>query len=130
MKKSTIPALAVLALAILAAIGSQTFLGPCVHEDGSFGACHWAGRALMGEGCLLAAVSAFAIMMKSERPGLYLAAGLGAMLGFFTPDALIALCQSPAMRCRMVMLPAARVLFGLMLLASVIGWLMARNEAR
>ena len=38
MRKSCIPAIIILALSMLAAIGSQTFLGACVHDDGSFGA--------------------------------------------------------------------------------------------
>ena len=126
MKQSSIPA-CILLLALLAAIGSQTFLGACVHEDGSFGACHWASRALMGEGALMAALSLLALILKRERAGLYLASALTAILGLLTPGVLIDLCKMDAMRCRMLMKPAMMILFGAMLIASVAGWLMARR---
>ena len=46
MKKSIIPAVVILVLSLVIVIGSRTFLSPCVHEDGTFGPCHWAGQAL------------------------------------------------------------------------------------
>ena len=55
MKKSMIPAVVTLVLALVIVIGEATFLSPCVHDDGTFGSCHWAGRALLGTGCVLAA---------------------------------------------------------------------------
>ena len=127
MKKTIIPACIILLLALIAAIGSQSFLGACVHEDGGFGACHWASRALMGEGILAAALSLLALILERERAGLYLASALTAVLGILTPGTLIDLCRMDAMRCRMLMKPAMLLLFGAMLIASVIGWLMARR---
>ena len=127
MKKTFIPAILILILALIAAIGSQSFLGACVHEDGSFGACHWASRALMGEGALMAALSLLALILERERPGLYLASALTAILGLLTPGTLIDLCKMDAMRCRMLMKPAMLLLFGAMLIASLVGWLMARR---
>jgi hypothetical protein len=53
MKKQSIPAVILLILSLVIAIGSQTFLSPCVHDDGAFGSCHWAGQALLGLGCAL-----------------------------------------------------------------------------
>ena len=130
MKKTTIPALVVLALALVAAVGSQTFLGACVHEDGSFGACHWACRALLGDGLLLAVLAALALALRSERAGLYLAMLPASLLGLLTPGALVALCKAPAMRCRMLTQPAMMMLFGGTLLASLVGWLMSRKGER
>ena len=130
MKKTTIPALVVLALALVAAVGSQTFLGACVHEDGSFGACHWACRALLGDGLLLAVLAALALALRSERAGLYLAMLPASLLGLLTPGALVALCKAPAMRCRMLTQPAMMILFGGTLLASLVGWLMSRKGER
>ena len=130
MKKTTIPALVVLALALVAAVGSQTFLGACVHEDGSFGACHWACRALLGEGLLLAALAVLTLALRSERAGLYLAMLPASLLGLLTPGALVTLCKAPAMRCRMLTQPAMMMLFGGMLLASLVGWLMSRKGER
>ena len=127
MKKSSIPAILILLLALIAAIGSQSFLGACVHEDGSFGACHWACRAMLGEGALLAALSLLALAMKRERAGLYLAMAPASLLGLLTPGALIALCKAPTMRCRMLTRPAMMILFGAALLAALVGWLLARK---
>ena len=127
MKKSSIPACILLLLALIAAIGSQSFLGACVHEDGSFGACHWASRALMGEGALMAALSLLALILEKDRAGLYLASALTEILGLLTPGMLIDLCKMDAMRCRMLMKPGMLLLFGAMLIASLVGWLMARR---
>ena len=127
MKKSSIPAIILLALSMLAAIGSQTFLGACVHDDGSFGACHWACRAMLGEGALLAVLSLMALAFKRERAGLYLAMLPASLLGLLTPGTLIALCKMPAMRCRMLTQPAMMILFGVMLPASLVGWLLSRK---
>ena len=69
MKKTTIPTIFILVLGLVVAVGSQTFLGACVHDDGSFGACHWACRAILGEGALLAVLSLMALVAKRARPG-------------------------------------------------------------
>ncbi len=128
MKKAIIPAIIILVLALVIAVGSQTFLGACVHEDGSFGACHWAARAILGEGALLAVLAALAMALKKERAGLYLAMAPASLLGMLTPGMLIAICGMDTMRCRMLMRPAMLILFGIALLAALVGWLAARKE--
>ena len=130
MKKQKISAVVIIILSLIAAIGSQTFLGACVHDDGSFGACHWACRALLGEGILLAVLALAALALKRERPGLYLAMLPASLLGMLTPGTLIAICKAPTMRCRMVTRPAMMILFALALVAALIGWLLSRREAR
>ena len=128
MKKTPIPALIILVLALIMAIGSQSFLGPCVHEDGSYGACHWAGRMLLGVGGLLAVLALLALVLPKERRGLYLAMVPASLLGLLTPGTLIALCGMATMRCRMVMRPAMMILSGLALVFSLAGWLIERNR--
>ena len=130
MKKSMIPAIITLVLALVVAIGSQTFLGACVHEDGSFGACHWASRALLGVGGLLATLALAALVVPSARLGLYIAMALTCILGILTPGTLIALCQMATMRCRALMQPATTILFALSLAASAVGAWLSRREAR
>ena len=127
MKKAIIPATIILILALVIAIGSQTFLGVCVHEDGSFGACHWAARAILGEGVLLAVLAALALALKKERTGLFLAMVPASLLGMLTPGTLIAICGMDTMRCRMLMRPAMLILFGVAALAALVGWLTARK---
>ncbi len=128
MKKTPIPAIIILVLALIMAIGSQSFLGPCVHEDGSFGACHWAGRMLLGVGGLLAVLALLALVLPKERRGLYLAMVPASLLGLMTPGTLIALCGMATMRCRMVMRPAMMILSGLALVLALAGWLIERGR--
>ena len=67
MKKRIIPAIILFVIAIVIAIGSQTFLSPCIHEDGSFGTCHWAGQAVLGLGCVLAVQAILALCIRPAR---------------------------------------------------------------
>jgi len=124
MKKAVLPACIVLALALVIALGSQTFLSPCVHEDGSFGSCHWAGRALLGVGVLLAAQA----LLAWARTDVYLAVMPAALLGCFIPGTLISLCKMSAMRCRSVMQPAMILLCAVIALLALIGYAVNRKS--
>ena len=128
MNKHRIPAIIILVLSLILAAGSQTFMGACVHDDGSFGACHWAARALAGIGGLLAVLAVLALLLKKERAGLYLAMLPIALLGILTPGTLIDLCGMATMRCRALMKPAATILLALVLAAALVGWLMSRKS--
>ena len=129
-KKVPVPALAILILATLVAAGVKTVLGPCVHEDGSFGPCHWAGQAVFGTAVLLAVQSLCAIVQRQEagRRGLYLAMMLTAVLGILFPGTLIGLCGMATMRCRAVMRPAVTILFSLAAILSLAGFLTGRTS--
>ena len=128
-KGSSIPAIVILILAILAMTGVRTFASPCVHEDGTFASCHWAGQAVFGLAILIAAESALVFWRKNTglRKGLYLAMVLTAELGILTPGTLISLCSMESMRCRMIMFPAVVVLFSLMLVSAAAGVLLTRK---
>ena len=130
MKKQIIPGAIMLAAALVIAIGSLTFLGPCVHEDGSTGACWWAGRALLGLGCLLAVLSVFALLSRRARFGVYLSGMAVCALGFLTPGTLISLCRMSSMHCRAVMQPAMMILFAVAALAALAGILSAGKEQK
>ena len=123
-KKLCSPLIFVLALAV--AVGSQTFLSPCVHEDGSFGSCHWAGQALLGVGLLLAALA----LLSWVRTDVYLAILPAALLGCLTPGTLIPLCKMSTMRCRAVMQPAMILLCGLIALLALAGFIVNRKRAQ
>ena len=131
MKKHILFVLPSIIISLIIAVGSVSFFGPCVHEDGSFGACHWAGQALFGIGMLLAALNFIALVVKSEdvRRGLLIAIILTTLLGFFIPGGLISLCRMASMRCRSVMMPSVRVLCVLVLLLSVISFLNRKKHA-
>ena len=109
----------------------MSFLGPCVHEDGSFGNCRWAGQALFGVGLLLAAESLFALLNPDSRTrqGAFVPMLFTACLGCLVPGTLIELCHMAAMRCRALMKPAMIILFSLAALISLIGFLVERRRA-
>ncbi len=121
MKKQIIPSLILTALAAVLAAGSQTFLSPCVHEDGSFGACHWAGRILLGLGLCLAAIGLICLCVRRARLGAHLSALPVCVLSMLTPGTLVDLCRMSTMRCRMVMQPAAMILSAACFVCAVFG---------
>ena len=124
MDKKAVPAFIAAVLALIAAIGSCTFLAPCAHEDGSFGPCHWAGRALCGVSIAVLVMALLAIAVKRHRGGIYLSMLPVCALGIFTPGTLISLCGMSTMRCRAVMQPAMIILFSAMLICGAAGTLL------
>ena len=130
-KRSMIPAVIIGLSALAAAAGSRSFLGPCVHEDGTFGPCHWAGQALFGLALLMAAEAVIAVAWKNEslRKGLYIAMALTAVLGILVPGTLIGLCGMATMRCRALMRPAMTILFAVMGIASAAGVFFSGEQA-
>ena len=125
-------AAAVLVIALLSAAGVSTVLGPCVHEDGSFGACHWAGRALFGISLLLSAQSICALFFsfrnQAVAKGLFLAMALTGAVALFIPGPLISLCTMASMRCRALMRPAMCILSALAAGLSLAGFLLAKDS--
>ena len=128
-KKQLIPAAVLLILSVLIVIGSQSFLKPCVHEDGSFGPCHWAGQALLGLGCVLGVMAALALAVRRAGFGLFLGALPVCVLGILTPGTLIDLCHMSTMRCRMVMQPAMIILFAAALLCALTGAVLSAGKS-
>ena len=123
-------ACAILALALVLTVGMGSFLGPCVHADGSFGACHWAGRALLGVGVLLAAEALAALLIADHgtRLGLYLALALTAVLGMLVPGVVVDLCRMATMRCQAIMKPGAWVLCGGMAALAMAGLILEKKK--
>ncbi len=130
MKKQIIPAIVILIISIVIMAGSPTFLSPCVHEDGSFGPCHWAGRMLLGLGCVLCVMAVLALCVKRARPGVFLGTAPVCVLGILTPGTLIDLCRMSTMRCRMVMQPAMILLFSAALLCALAGSVMSAGDRK
>ena len=129
MKKQIIPGCIMLVLSLVISIGSFTFLSPCVHEDGSVGACWWAGRALLGLGCLLGVLAVLALVSGRARFGAYLSSIAVCVLGILTPGTLISLCRMSSMHCRAVMQPAMIILFSVSAIAAAIGvWVSRRDK--
>ena len=129
-KKRMVPGCIVLILSLVIAVGSVTFLGPCVHEDGTVGACHWAGRSILGLGLLVLVLSVLAVLLRRFRGGLYLSILIACVLGALTPGTLISLCRMSSMRCRAVMQPAMIILFAAAGLVSLAGVFFCAKEER
>ena len=120
-----------LVLSLVVAVGSFTFLSPCVHDDGSVGACGWAGRALLGLGCLLGVLAVLGLLSRRARFGTYLSSVAVCVLGILTPGTLIGLCDMSNMRCRAVMQPAMIILFAVAGLVSLLGaWFRTKEERK
>lgn len=128
-KKAKILAAVAAILAVVAAVGVRTFIGPCVHEDGAFGPCHFAGQAVLGISVLIAAEGAAAALIKSggTRRGLMMAMSASSVLAMLTPGILIGLCKMDTMRCRAVMRPSVMAIFALTCVISLFGAAMARD---
>ena len=126
-KKRMVPGCIALILSLVIAVGSVTFLGPCVHEDGTVGACHWAGRSILGLGLLLTVLSLLAVLLRKFRGGLYLSILIACVLGALTPGTLISLCKMSSMRCRAVMQPAVIILFAAAGLAALWGFIVSAS---
>lgn len=130
MKKQIIPGCVIFILALVASIGSISFLGPCVHEDGTVGACHWTSRSLFGLGLLVLVLSLLAVLLRRARFGLYLSISLAGILGILTPGTLVGLCKMSSMHCRAVMQPAMVILFAAAGLTAVFGAVMCVRETK
>lgn len=128
MKKQIIPSGILLLIAALIAIGSQTFLSPCIHEDGSFGACHWAGQTLLGLGCVLGTLAVLSLCLKKATGGVFLSALPVCIMGILTPGTLIDLCHMSTMRCRMLMQPAMVILFSAALVCALTGAVLSARK--
>ena len=128
MRRTGVPAIIMLLVSFIIVIGSQTFLAPCVHGDGTFGTCHWAGRTLLGIGLAADILALLALCVRRARFGVYLSALPVCVLGILTPGTLVDLCHMSTMRCRMVMQPAMIILFSAAMLCALIGAILSAGE--
>ena len=112
MKKQAVPSMIMLSVAVLAVIGSQTFLSPCVHEDGSLAACAGAGDWLFGLGLagILLGLGLTLLPVRGIRLALCAAALAWGVCTLLAPGTLSPICMMPSMRCQMVTRPGALVL--------------------
>lgn len=105
--------LLLLVFAAVIAVGSVTFLGPCVHEDGSEAVCTKAARAILADGILLAVLAALLLFVRHPQVRLvmFVLAAVAAVAGVLLPGTFLPICRMETMHCRMVMRPAMMILF-------------------
>ena len=107
-KASPLAGIVLTVLSALLVVGVLSFATPCgVHDDGSYGSCRWAARAVLGVGVALLVLSVVRIFERDEgeRRGLSLAAALLGVLVACMPGVLVDLCATQAMRCHAIMHP-------------------------
>ncbi len=112
-KRTFVTDIILLGLSVLLTIGSFTFMAPCApHEDGSFMACHWAGRAITGLGFVLIAMSIIHIITGNNSVKTGISAGLipVSVLCALIPGVFINICKMNNMRCVSVMRPADMII--------------------
>ncbi|MBR2529193.1 MAG: DUF4418 family protein [Blautia sp.] len=113
-KKTAVLMSMILILSLVAAFGLRSFMAPCIHEDGSFGSCHWAGEALFGLSLLMAGQAILGLFLARGRREFFLCIFCDAILGVCLPGLLIRLCTMATMRCQSIMKPGVWVLMILM----------------
>lgn len=128
MRKQIVPGIILLIISAVIAAGSQTFLSSCVHDDGTFGSCRQAERALLGLGCVSGVLAVLSLSVKKARFGAYLSALPVCVMGVLTPGALLDLCRMSTMRCRMVMQPAMMILFSVAFLCAACGAILSAGK--
>ena len=125
MKSIKITALdiVVFLLAVVLAVAVVTVAGPCIHEDGTHGSCHYVGVGIFVAALTLAVQGLISIFSYSRRMKVGVSAGIVpvALATAVLPLVLREqLCGVATMRCRMLMSPAAMVLGGLIALCALI----------
>ena len=102
---------AALVLCVLLVIGSLTFAGPCVHDDGSAAACHVAAHAVTAAGCVgaVAALAALFVRSRVASGAFSLVCAAAGLFAAICPGTLFGLCMMQTMRCWTAMKPFALV---------------------
>lgn len=132
MMKKNVFTVILLILAAVIAVGAVTVLGPCVHEDGSEAPCSKAGRAVLIDGCVMAALAVLLFFFRKSaiRAVLFVIALCAAVIGILLPGTLFPVCKMDVMHCRMVMQPAMIALFGVAGLISIAGLVSEKVRSR
>ena len=130
--KKNIPAILLLIIAAAIAIGSVTIIGPCVHADGSAAACTKTGKAILIDGCVMAAIALLLMLIHKQglRIVLLALAAVAAIAGILLPGTLMPLCKMDTMHCRAVMQPAVIILSAAAAIAALAGILAERSRSR
>ena len=118
--------IASLILAVLLALGALSFAGPCVHEDGSFAACHAASLAVIGSSVLAAVASLAALFVRGGKlaGSVMLVSAVAGLFAALSPGTLFGLCMMQTMRCWTLMRPFALVCGAALFLCALVAAIM------
>ncbi|MDO4648843.1 MAG: DUF4418 family protein [Eubacteriales bacterium] len=129
-RKESLVGILTLVISAIFAIGSQTFFQACIHEDGNYGACHYAGRTLTWAGIILVILAVFLVFTKQRmaRKGIALSGLVLSLAGMALPKGVIPLCMMDTMRCNLVMRPFALLFLGILAVLFLAEYLMDLKE--
>lgn len=113
---------AMMAVSVLLGVGVLTFAGPCIHDDGTVGACVSSAQGIMGAAVMLVGIALVELLVphplvRGICAALALALGLFAL---FAPGNALPLCMMQTMPCRAVMQPFAMVCGAAIVLMSAV----------
>ena len=144
MKKNIISGSVVVVLGLLIALGPQFLFRVCppiispevpaagcggcgCSGDGGFAVyypiCHWAARALLGMGMLIAALGIICLLVQSDqktRLGLFAGVFLSSIIALGIPNALIGGCGVETMACRRIAFPTVSIISIVLLVYSAV----------
>lgn len=105
---STILGIVILAICLVITLGVEFMFHSCgAHDDGSYMACHWAQKAVMAAGIILAIQAAALVITKERKLQAIISSCIacGAIVTALIPNIIINLCMMPTMHCNAVMRP-------------------------
>ena len=130
MKKTQITEIIMIAAEAVLLIGNNTWFKVCgPKDDGSFMACHWAGRMVTACALLLLALSIAHFIFKDlkAKAAADLSVGLTALMTLLTPGMIINLCGMPEMMCRAHTQPWVIVLSAVIIVAAAFDAFLVRS---
>ena len=107
-KKNLILPILILAVSVFLTTGVKVIFPACgMHDDGTYGSCHWAEQAVMAAGIIVAFQALMLVAGKAAavQKALSFTVLVSAVVTAFLPGAWIRLCMMPSMACRASMAP-------------------------
>lgn len=119
---SIVTGVIMLLFSVLLLVGIETFFAPCgPKEDGSFMACHWMGKSVMGAACILCVISLLHLILpKDIKLGLGIAAIPTALIAVLLPNVIMGTCMMESMQCNSLSKPAVTVIGLVILIAAAV----------
>ncbi|MBR1851753.1 MAG: DUF4418 family protein [Lachnospiraceae bacterium] len=130
-KKNAIYGIIILLLGICLATGTQFIFHACgMHEDGSYGRCHYAQLVIVCIGLLMAVGALCTIFWQTREVMLAVSVitACEAVLTLLIPGTIIPLCMMATMSCLAKMKPFTTVMSIVILIVSVVGFVLALSR--
>ena len=133
MKKHMICGVAAIFLGLLIALGPQFLFKTCDVPGDNLLRCHWAARAEICTGLLIAAMGIFLTVFSDPKTRLGLTIGLfltGIVSGIIPFEQFIGLCKEADAVCRKVTFPALIALSAFVIIGAVTNMFYLEKKAK